>query len=636
MQYGSTGTEISSFGGGTFTLALGVAVNNSTHAVYVSNLYSPPQVFKFEEGEAPEAPKVLPPVTEIKGHQAELHGELNPGGAKGEVKYHFAFYTEGTCAAPAGLTGTAPIPPETAAEAKNDNVKAVATGLAPETTYTYCLVASNGFGETRSENEDTFKTIAAAPVIESQSASEETTTTAKVTGTINPSGATTTCRVEYGLHAEPPVYGHEVECPAALNGTAGVPVTIELTNLEPGKEYDYRFVAKNSISEEEIPPEVAGSNSTFKSKPVVLPTTEAASAITPETATLNGKITTGSEAAHYYFAWGKEGEGMPNKTAEVEVLGGEEGKPVSAPLTGLAAGTVYEYELVAVTGTNELVLPEVEPVKKFTTLVSKPVVTNTPTTNITRTSVNVTAEINTESSATEYKVEYGESETYGESTPLTNLTVAVGATPVSQAITGLHAGTTYHYRFVATNGTGTTNGPDGTFKTAAPQPPIVEAESSGQVTQTTATINGTINADGLQTSYILEVGTELEGHILYTPSFGEVGSEVGGVSFTFGLTNLLPGTTYHYRFVAQNEDGTVFGPDQTFATGIFAPVIVPPTPPIIVPTPQQPKEPKPHIETRAEKYKHAVALCKKKPKKKRAACMRTAKKKYGPIKKKKK
>jgi hypothetical protein len=30
-------------------------------------------------------------------------------------------------------------------------------------------------------------------------------------------------------------------------------------------------------------------------------------------------------------------------------------------------------------------------------------------------------------------------------------------------------------------------------------------------------------------------------------------------------------------------------------------------------------------------YKHAVALCKKKPKKKRAACLRQAKRRFGPV-----
>lgn len=32
------------------------------------------------------------------------------------------------------------------------------------------------------------------------------------------------------------------------------------------------------------------------------------------------------------------------------------------------------------------------------------------------------------------------------------------------------------------------------------------------------------------------------------------------------VENLQPATTYHYRLVAVNEDGTTYGPDQTFTT----------------------------------------------------------------------
>lgn len=40
------------------------------------------------------------------------------------------------------------------------------------------------------------------------------------------------------------------------------------------------------------------------------------------------------------------------------------------------------------------------------------------------------------------------------------------------------------------------------------------------------------------------------------------------------LTGLLPGTTYYYRVVAINEDGTVYGPDQTFTTLGFLAMII--------------------------------------------------------------
>lgn len=42
-----------------------------------------------------------------------------------------------------------------------------------------------------------------------------------------------------------------------------------------------------------------------------------------------------------------------------------------------------------------------------------------------------------------------------------------------------------------------------------------------------------------------------------------------------GLSGLLPGTTYYYRVVAINEDGTFLGADQTFTTLGFPAGIIP-------------------------------------------------------------
>jgi hypothetical protein len=63
------------------------------------------------------------------------------------------------------------------------------------------------------------------------------------------------------------------------------------------------------------------------------------------------------------------------------------------------------------------------------------------------------------------------------------------ATAVSAALSGLTAGTTYHYRVVGTNGGGTTNGADASFTTLAdtcatnaalcPPPPVGDTDGDG-------------------------------------------------------------------------------------------------------------------------------------------------------------
>ena len=65
-----------------------------------------------------------------------------------------------------------------------------------------------------------------------------------------------------------------------------------------------------------------------------------------------------------------------------------------------------------------------------------------------------------------YKFEYGLTAAYGNVTPTQTLTGSVN-TAVSAGITGLVGSTTYHWRLVAFNADGTSNGTDGTFLTAS-------------------------------------------------------------------------------------------------------------------------------------------------------------------------
>jgi invasin-like protein len=72
---------------------------------------------------------------------------------------------------------------------------------------------------------------------------------------------------------------------------------------------------------------------------------------------------------------------------------------------------------------------------------------------------------------TTYHFEYGPSASYGASTPAAGAGSGAIDKAVSAAVAGLSPGSTYHYRLVATNTAGTTNGPDRTFTTSSPAQP---------------------------------------------------------------------------------------------------------------------------------------------------------------------
>jgi CSLREA domain-containing protein len=69
--------------------------------------------------------------------------------------------------------------------------------------------------------------------------------------------------------------------------------------------------------------------------------------------------------------------------------------------------------------------------------------------------------------ATSYHFDYGPTTDYGSTTPPASTSSAAGV-PVAAALSGLTAGTTYHFRLVASSDDGTSTGADSTFTTTAP------------------------------------------------------------------------------------------------------------------------------------------------------------------------
>jgi hypothetical protein len=106
--------------------------------------------------------------------------------------------------------------------------------------------------------------------------------------------------------------------------------------------------------------------------------------------------------------------------------------------------------------------------------------------------------------------------------------------------------------------------------------PAATTGPAGAVTDQSATLSGSVTANGIPTSYRFEYGPTLA-YGGTTPATG-VGTGLSAVAAIATVGGLSPATTYHYRLVASNAGGVTTGADQTFTTASPQPTPTSPPP----------------------------------------------------------
>jgi hypothetical protein len=293
-------------------------------------------------------------------------------------------------------------------------------------------------------------------------------------------------------------------------------------------------------------------------------TTERASSITENTATLNATVDPNeANVTECKFEYGTTPAYGTSVSCSSLPGSGENEVGVSAAIAGLSESTTYHYRVVA---TNE-VGTSYGTDRRFTTLPDLPSVITNDASQVTNTGANLNGVVNpNDSNVTECQFEYGTSKSYGTSVPCSSLPGSGdGEVGVSAAIASLSESTTYHFRLVATNMLGTTYGSDRTF-TTLPNAPTVVTERATSVTKESATLNAMVNPHGKEvTSCKFEYGTSLSYEKSVSCS-SLPGSGESPVEVSAPVTGLSESTTYHFRIVAGNSLGTSFGADRTFKT----------------------------------------------------------------------
>ncbi len=186
-----------------------------------------------------------------------------------------------------------------------------------------------------------------------------------------------------------------------------------------------------------------------------------------------------------------------------------------------------------------------------------PSVTTLPASAVTNNSATLQASANPHGADTVAWFEWGSTTNYGNVTPPQALGSGNVPANFSEAIGALSPSVAYHFRTVASNSFGVVFGADQTFQTFGA---LVTTLPPSAVTPTTATLNGLINPRGTNTSGWFEWGLTTNYGTRTPARF--VGSNNVVTNFSANISGLIPQTVFHFRAVASNVFGVVFGADQ--------------------------------------------------------------------------
>jgi phosphodiesterase/alkaline phosphatase D-like protein len=372
-------------------------------------------------------------------------------------------------------------------------------------------------------------------------------TSATVTGIVNPGGKATTWDVEYGTSTS---YTSKTSSTNAGAGSSDLTVSVTLSGLKAGTTYHYRLTAKNTDGTG------VGLDAVFTTLTPPDAVTGAASSITAGSATLNGTVDANGRASTYYFEYGSS-TSYGATTAVKSSGSATTPQAVTAGISGLQAGHVYHFRLVAKTDAGTSVGKDAS----FRTSAA-PIVATGDASSVTPTSATLHGVVTPNGLSTTSWFEYGLTTSYGSRTSSQGAGSGTSARSVSATVRSLKVGTSYHYRLVAQNSRGKTFGDDRTFSTVGA--PSVATGAPQTVAADSALVTGSLDTHGRSTTYWFDYGT--------TTSYGKstpsrsAGSKAGLQAVNAPLSGLGAATTYHYRLVARSDAGTTRGGDGTFTT----------------------------------------------------------------------
>jgi hypothetical protein len=576
-----SGTDISSplYRDTTFTISCSNSTQSSVASVFVSviNNNNPPP-----SGSAPAVQTL--PASNVLQNSATLNGSVDPN--LSATSYWFEYGTSqslgNSTAYHSAGSGDYAI-----------NVSDQISSLSPNTTYYFRIVAQNSYGKNYGSILS-FTTAndssgggggnnGSAPAVVTGGASGVSRNSAQITGYVNPNGSQTSYWFEYGTSQS---LGNSTAYQSAGSGSSSSFYSATINGLMENTTYYYRIVAQNAYGKTNgsilsfTTPSGNSNNQSCLSAPYVqtLPATN----ISFNSVQLNGSVNSNGCQTSYWFEYGIS-QSLGNSTAYQSVSSGNGTINVSSYISNLNYNGAYYFRIVA---QNSAGISYGNILSFYTNQQGcngfncgygggQPLVQTYNATNIGNNSATLNGLVNPNT--------YGLDSTYAwfeYGTNPSNLYSTTNSSYVgsgnysqnfSQTIYNLMSNTNYYFRIVARNSYGTSYGQILSFSTGyynnqqntsgAPQ---VVTNDATYVFRNSALLNGQVNPNGLVTNAWFEYGTDT--NLGYKTNVLPVGSANNFQNFSAALSGLSANTTYYFRAVAQNSNGTVYGSILTFRT----------------------------------------------------------------------
>jgi hypothetical protein len=434
------------------------------------------------------------------------------------------------------------------------------TGLTASTIYFVRAYAINSLGTAYGSQETFTSSMSLSPATVTTSAPTNLTSTGvTLGGNVTSDGNATISErgVVYATTQTPTTSNTKV---AIGNGT-GI-FTSNITGLTANTIYYIRAYAINSQgtaygNQETFTTSLALSLSTV--------TTTVATNISATGATLGGNVTsdgnaTVSERGVVYATT------QTPTTANAKVANGTGTGIFSSNVTGLTAGTVYYVRAYAINSQGTAYGSQ----QSFTTglIITQATVTTTIATSITSSAATLGGNVTSDGNATvtERGIVYATTPT--PTTSNDKVAIGTGTGNFSTNVTGLNSGTTYYVRAYAINSEGTAYGNQETFSCSLPlSMAVVTTNVPNNISTGGATLWGNVTSDG--NAAVTERGIVYATTPNPTTSNMKVVIGTGTGIFTSAVTGLISGTTYYVRAYAINSQGTAYGNQESFTTGLI-------------------------------------------------------------------